>query len=95
MPRRRFNGISLPSIADAVQYILSLVYADTPLPSQPISGKEPPKTDRNLEVSRLYSLGWSVPKLAEHFAISTQRVYQILRNVPKRNKARIERAFSA
>lgn len=83
VPHSGLGFPSVPSLEEAVQRILSLVYAHTPLPSQPISGREPPKTERNLEVARLYSLGVSVPELAKHFGISVQRVYQILKSTPK------------
>lgn len=83
MPHRGLELTSLPPVDQVAQWFLSLVYANIPLPYQPVSGKQSPKTDRNLEVCRLYSLGWHVPELATHFGISTQRVYQILKNSSK------------
>lgn len=67
----------------AVQRLLSLTYTEI---VRPISGKIPPKTDRNNEVRRLYLQGWSVPDLAKYFDISWQRIYQILKDTPKHSE---------
>lgn len=80
LPHTGIYITAVPNLIESVLYMLVLLYRAEPLPpSQPISGKTPPKTNRNEEIQRLYREGWSVPKLSEHFGVSKPRVYQILK----------------
>ena len=69
----------LPSLQDAVLRLIERLYAGISRPDEPITGKSKPKTERNNEVKRLYSIGWKVPDIAQYFGVSVPRVYQILR----------------
>ena len=69
----------LPSLQDAVLGLIERLYAGIVPPDKPITGKSEPKTERNNEVKRLYSIGWKVPDIAKYFGVSVPRVYQILK----------------
>jgi len=69
----------LPSLQEAVLSLIERLYAGIVRPDGPITGKSQPKTERNNEVKRLYSIGWKVPAIATYFGVSIPRVYQILR----------------
>lgn len=69
----------LPSLHDAVLSLTERLYAGTSRPDESVTGKSQPKTERNNEVKRLYSIGWKVPDIAKYFGVSIPRVYQILR----------------
>jgi Helix-turn-helix domain of resolvase len=84
MPHRGLYITSLLALEAAIQRLLRVLYENQTLSDQPHSGKTPPKIDRNVEVKRLYTQGWSAPDLAKYFDISTQRIYQILKDTPKR-----------
>lgn len=63
----------------AVFTLIERLYAGISRPDKAITGKSQPKTERNNEVKRLYSIGWKVPDIAKYFGVSIPRVYQILK----------------
>ncbi|MCL4251601.1 MAG: hypothetical protein KJ065_25850 [Anaerolineae bacterium] len=71
--------IPLPSLQEAVFTLIERLYAGISRPDKAITGKSQPKTERNNEVKRLDSIGWTVPDIARYFDVSIPRVYQILK----------------
>jgi DNA-binding NarL/FixJ family response regulator len=71
----------LPSLDSAISYLIELLYAGKEASDTPISGKSKPKTERNSELKRLSSQGWTQGQLADYFGISIQRVSQILKGL--------------
>ncbi len=49
---------------EAVFALIQRLNAGLSHPDEPITGKSQPKTERNNEVKRLYSIGWKVPEIA-------------------------------
>ena len=77
MPPRSLDDTSVPSLVDATQVLLAILYAQHREPAPP--AKNAPKLKRNTEIRKLYATGdWSIPKLARKYGISNARVHQIL-----------------
>ncbi len=77
MPPRGLQHTAIPSLSEAVSWLLQLLYST---PSQPkVPSKNARKAARNAEIQALYVAGWTIPQLARRFSISNARVHQLLK----------------
>ena len=63
----------------AIQYGMLLLYIGQKMPLAPLTDHTPTKLTRNQEIRERYAQGETIVDLAEAFAISEQRVSQVLR----------------
>jgi len=68
------------SIDDAFAYGIAVVYWGSHLPDFPVSDGTMLQYKRNLRIREAYAAGAAVPDLVREHQISSQRVYQILRD---------------
>jgi hypothetical protein len=74
------GSVPLPFFARAVLRLLERLYRGRLLPTAPISRKHIANTDRNTLIRKRYEDGETVSDLARIYAISPQRVWQIVSN---------------
>ncbi len=68
------------SVDDAFDYgVRGVVHWGTRLAERPVSDGVMPQHGQNARIRSAYRLGAAVPDLVREFQISSQRVYQILR----------------
>ena len=60
--------------------MIKVVYWGSHLPDTPVSDGTMLQYERNLRIRDAYTAGASVPDLVQEHQISSQRVYQILRD---------------
>jgi hypothetical protein len=80
--RRPHGGISFLTLDQAIQYMVSLLYAGFSAFS-PKAEKRLAEIARNNLIRARYAEGVSGPDLAKQFGLSTARIYQILRGKRK------------
>lgn len=80
MPHRGLQARGFHSIDDAFAYGIAVVYWGSHLPDSPVSDGTMLQYKRNLRIREAYATGAAVPDLVREHQISSQRVYQILRD---------------
>jgi Mor family transcriptional regulator len=83
MPHRGLEPRGLQHLVDAIHYGMLLMYIGQKMPMAPLTDHTPSKPTRNQEIRAQYAQGETVVDLAAAFAISQQRVSQILRGQRK------------
>jgi Mor family transcriptional regulator len=71
------------SASTAIDYGMLLLYLGQKISLVPLTDHTPTKLTRNQEIRKRYAQGETIVDLAEAFAISAQRVSQILRRQRK------------
>jgi len=77
VPHRGCEPAACFDIWLAAFHIIEMLY-DSPFPTEP-QNDLPTKAERNTEIRTRYQQGETISQLADAFAISQQRVWQIVR----------------
>jgi Mor family transcriptional regulator len=77
---RGLHARGFHSVDDAFDYGIRVVYWGSHLPDFPVSDGTIPQYERNLRICDAYAAGAAIPDLVREHGISSQRVYQILRD---------------
>lgn len=80
MPHRDLHTRGFHSLDVAFDYGIKVVYWGNHLPEAPVSDGTMLQYERNLRIRAAYAAGAAVPDLVREHQISSQRVYQILRD---------------
>ncbi len=78
MPHRGFEPAACFDLWLATFHIIEMLY-ETPFPTEPQNDLVPEKVTRNAEIRARHEQGATISRLAAEYAISEQRVSQILR----------------
>jgi Mor family transcriptional regulator len=78
MPHRSLCVRGLQHLGAAIHYGILLLYIGQKMPLVPLTDHTPTKLTRNQEMRERYAQGETIADLAQAFAISTQRVSQVL-----------------
>jgi hypothetical protein len=73
-----FGTGRVPSLRVAIRRMLRQLYRGIPLPSLPVSKKHLSFDDRNRQICTRYHAGDTLEEIACDFALSHQRVHQII-----------------